>query len=167
MKKHNLIILSLLLFSYPIFAYQPTAGELHQNPALCSYGYNSNCNSGGGTSVNRVYLPDKYGAIAMNDTGFATASNAISKRKAEKEALSKCKRGGQVGCKVYLTVRNGCFSGALGHYKNGLVKPFFYSTANKGEAENAVLKKCYSYNEYKFEKCTIFIPEECSLPTLP
>lgn len=111
-----------------------------------------------------IRLPSKYGAVAMNDTGFATSFNATSERKAKKEALSKCQRGGQVGCKVYFTVRNGCFSGAFGHYENGLVKAFFESTDNQGESENAVLQKCYRYNEYKFQKCTIFIPERCALP---
>lgn len=170
----NLFILFILLLSPVTFACYDGAGSgrcgwYGTSPYGAGIGYGGS-NSGSYSdsySIPKqvpIRIPSKYGAIAMNDRAFATSYNAKSERAAKKEALSKCNKNEKVKCKVYFTVRNGCFSGAFGHYDNGLGKAFFDSSANRGESENAVLKKCYNYDEYKFKKCTIFIPEQCSLP---
>lgn len=119
-------------------------------------------------SQNRtIHLDNRYGAIAMSNNSIMTSSvSALSKRAAKEEALSRCKQDGGIGCKIIFSISNGCFSVAQGerHHTNGLAKVFADSSANKGEAENLALQQCYKHGG--FEKCSVLVPEQCSLPTL-
>lgn len=113
-----------------------------------------------------IHLDSRYGAIAAsNNAKYTTSINALSKRAATTEALSRCKQDGGIGCRIVLSIRNGCFSVAEGFYKNGTTMTFHEAAEVKGKAENLALQQCYKHGG--FEKCSILIPEECSLPTLP
>lgn len=166
MKKHNLLVILLLLFSRYALAYQPTAAELHQNPALCSYGYNSNCGSSSSYSspkVNVVHLPDKYGAISVGILKgiktYFSISNEYSAGAAERKALEKCRHEDADRCSIATRYANQCVGSTMG-IKNKLYTTYFGFGLSPNIASNDALEKCKSDNA---EQCHLFAEVECSL----
>ncbi len=163
MKKRNLLATLLILLSHYTFAYQPTDAELHQNSALCSYGYNSNCggyNSSYSSPI--VYLPSRYGAVVLgefkNSTKHFSTFNESSARLAKKKALAKCKKDGADKCFLMVDYSNQCVSGAEGA-SNGVYNKYYDFGHSKQQANNAVLEKCKSNDE---KSCRLIMEAECS-----
>ena len=171
MKKLLFILLGLA--SPNIYAadptYDATKGALQNNPALCAYGYNSNCASGHQprqqqqpTEIVNINVPSKYGAWAVNiKTGIsADVINAPSLEIAKKGAIKSCEQGGRnAPCVVAAWVRNGCIAVAQG--KSGKKVKTFYGIEAPGQAEPAALRKCQASGSVQ---CKITTPEGCSLP---
>lgn len=166
MKKLLLII--LLSISLNSYAVNPTQGPLQQDPSLCNYGYNSNCNRR--TPVHtetiirhkRINVPSKYGALAINrKTGISGGSlNADSKQAAIQDAIRTCEQGGSnAPCKVVTWVRNGCIAASQGKSGNKWKK--FYEAGKPGEIEQTVLYRCQNSGA---SDCKIFVSEGCSVP---
>lgn len=168
MKRYKLPVILLLLFANYTLAYQPTAGELHQNPALCSYGYNSNCSSGNGygsTSPRVEYLPSKYGAISVGTskngrTEFFSTYDEDSARKAKQVVIAMCKKKGAVGCRIAADYANQCISATVGT-KNKLYYTYFGFALSPNAATRDAFEKCERDNA---ADCDLFIKAECSLP---
>ncbi len=111
-----------------------------------------------------VYLPSKYGAVAVNTkTGISGgALNKNSKSEAKQAAIKQCEEGGKnAPCQVVMWVRNGCIAVAEGKFSSGKSQIFYSSTGKAGTVENDVLHKCHKSGA---SKCEVFIPEGCSLP---
>lgn len=167
MKKRNLLAI-LLLSVYPqAFAYQPTAAELHNNSALCSYGYNSNCGYNNGYSsqkVNIIRLPDKYGAIAggilpQGPVKYFSTFNEHSAKMAKNKALTMCRREANE-CRIVADYSNQCISSSIGTKKE-LYTINFGVGLTPDLANHDALKKCKNDN---LEQCRLFSEVECSLP---
>ena len=130
--------------------------------------YNGSMNNGqvGRPKTTTIYLPSKYGAVAVNpDTGYVSGVlNQDSLSKAKETALAECrKRDSQGSCKIVSWVRNGCIAGAEGkainppgHWHS------FYVGREKGLAEAVALAKCKA--DSSLSNCRIFLPEGSSLP---
>lgn len=168
MKRYKLPVILLLLFANYTLAYQPTAGELHQNSALCSYGYNSNCSSGNGygsTSPRVEYLPSKYGAISVGRFKDGTTrtfgtSNENSARKAKQVVIAMCEKEGAVRCSIAADYANQCISATVGA-KNKLHNVYYGLGLSPDAATRNAFKKCERDNA---ADCDLFIKAECSLP---
>lgn len=133
--------------------------------------YNGSMNNGqGAAQVGRpkttiIYLPSKYGAVAMNlNTGYASGVlDQDSLSKAKKNALAECKkRDPQGSCQIVSWVRNGCIAAAKGKELNSGKWKSFYIGTEKGTAEAAALAKCKA--DSSVSDCQIYLPEGCSLP---
>ena len=131
--------------------------------------YNGSMNNGQvgrPTKTTIIYLPSKYGAVAMNlNTGYASGVlDQDSLSNAKKNALAKCKkRDPQGSCKIVSWVRNGCIAAAKGKELNNSGKwKSFYIGTEKGTAEAAALEKCKA--DPSVSDCQIYFPEGCSLP---
>lgn len=165
MKKRNLLAI-LLLSVYPqAFAYQPTAAELHNNSALCSYGYNSNCGYNNGYSssrVNVIRLPSRYGAVVVgrtkHDAMYFDTHNEHSASIAKNKVLWKCKQTG-VHCSIAAEYSDQCVSSAVG-MKNKLYNTYFGFGLSPNIANHNVLEKCKTDNA---EQCHLFKVAGCSL----
>ena len=113
-----------------------------------------------------VYIPSKYGAVAMNmDTADVSGVlNQDSLSKAKKAALTQCRQGdSKAPCKIVTWVRNGCIAMAEGQINKqpGKSKSFF-ETKEKGKAEAAAMARCKTDQTVK--NCKILLSEGCSLP---
>ena len=169
MKKLFLMVLGLIsLNAYADPTYDATRGALQNNPALCAYGYNPNCDSSGQrrqrvtTEIVNINVPSKYGAWAINlKTGISGDTiNADSLAIAKREAIKACEQGGRnAPCKVGAWVRNGCIAVAQG--KSGSKWKSFYGIEAPGLAEAAALKKCQASG---LPQCAVTTPEGCSIP---
>lgn len=165
MKK--LLFALLGLVSLNVYAVDPTQGPLQQNPALCNYGYNPNCESSNQGSAPRIIrnvivnVPSKYGALAINrKTGITGGSlNANSKSQAFKDAVRICEQSGRnAPCEVVMWVRNGCIASAQGMVGRKWKK--FYAARERG-VENVVMSQCKASGAVN---CEIAVPEGCSIP---
>ncbi len=166
MKNCNLLaILLLSLFSHNTFAYQPTEAELHQNSALCSYGYNSNCGSTNYSfpKVTITRLPSRYGAVASgltrNNIAYFDAHNELSAKIAKKKALTKCRQAGIDECSIAADYSDQCISSAVG-IKNKLYETYFGFDLSQNLANHDALEKCKNDNA---EQCHLFKVAGCSL----
>lgn len=165
MKK--VVFLLLGLISLNAFAVDPTQGPLQQDPSLCSYGYNPNCNNRGSSNAQTIIryreVPPKYGALAFNakQGAIGGALNMDSKAEAKKAALERCEKNGLYKpCKIIATVKNGCIAAVTGKLKSGGSK-IFRAIEELGQAEQAALKQC---NASGASNCKIVMPEGCSIP---
>ena len=146
-----------------------TNGALQQNPALCSYGYNPNCNQNNASRPPKkviittiIHHPDKYGAYALNKkTGIGGGAIEMnSKAEAERSAIKKCENGGKNSpCQIVMQVRNGCMAIAKSTQREKL--KLFYSAEKPGLAEKFALNKCSTAG---FSNCEIALSEVCSVP---
>ncbi len=159
-------LISLNAYADP--TYDATRGALQNNPALCAYGYNPNCDSSGQrrqrvtTEIVNINVPSKYGAWAINlKTGISGDTiNADSLAIAKREAIKACEQGERnAPCKVGAWVRNGCIAVAQG--KSGSKWKSFYGIEAPGLAEAAALKKCQASG---LPQCAVTTPEGCSIP---
>ena len=168
MKKLMFVLLGLANMN--AYSNDVTQGALQNNPALCSYGYNSNCGGGGGgyyTPPVRVehiviQVPPKYGALSYNTkknylTG-ALEQNSLAEAKSK--ALKACReKSGDNNCIIFRWTRNGCLAAAPGKMGN---KYSLVSGAGKvGEAEPEALNGCSAHGA---KDCKIVLTERCSLP---
>ena len=156
------------LASLNAYSNDVTQGALQNNPALCSYGYNSNCGGGGyytpPVSVEHIVIqvPSKYGALSYNTkknylTG-ALEQNSLAEAKSK--ALKACReKSGDNNCIILRWTRNGCLAVAQGKRGN---KYLLISGAGKvGEAEPEALNGCIARGA---QDCKITLTERCSLP---
>lgn len=166
MKKLLLVLLGLVSLS--TYAVNPTQGPLQQDPSLCSYGYNPNCNRGNTTTPQkiiqhvRIDVPSRYGALAVNrKTGIIGGQlNAASKKEAVQLAIKACEQNGRnAPCKIAATVRNGCIAAAQGSSGNKWKQ--FYRGGYPGQVEKDALAECKKSGA---SNCKIFVPEGCSVP---
>ena len=146
-----------------------TQGALQNNPALCAYGYNTNCGGNAGSYTPQVRVehitinhPPKFGALALNTKTrhLAGALNKDTLEEAKREAINFCKQGsGDKNCKVVQWSQNGCVAAAEGKLGN---KFHLVAGAGKvGEAEREALTGCRNNGA---KNCKIIMPEGCSLP---
>lgn len=166
MKKLLFILTGFI--SLNIYAVNPTQGPLQQDPSLCSYGYNPNCNQGNTAAPQKIIryttinIPSKYGALAANrKTGITGGSlNADSKEAAIQDAIRTCEKGGSnAPCKIVTWVRNGCIAAAQGRVGSKWKK--FYLARERGEAEKEAMRQCKASGA---KDCEIFVSEGCSIP---
>lgn len=85
----------------------------------------------------------RWGAVAVTDGAYGYSTSFVTKRAAEKEALSQCKRNSHGGkCKVRQSYHDQCIALAWG--ANGNIT----STAEKvGQAENLAIQACGRYSQ--------------------
>jgi hypothetical protein len=146
--------LSLLLHSYTAIA-----------NGNCPAGYYES--SGGGVSGCIAYPtasgqpPDpgpqwstRWGAIATATGTFGTANNLSSKRKAQKEAMKRCKAQGGKDCSVLLSFYNQC--GAL---VGGDTRTLAYGDAELAKAESGAMANCSAATQ----NCKLYY-SACSYP---
>lgn len=133
-------------------------------------GYNNSVgNNGGYYDPSRIplppiviTLPDKWGAIAVNSTTYASAYNMNSAREARQKALQDCQYGQRQPCRIFTEYRNSCVSLAQGRDKRSgyLVAEF---ADNRGQASRKAMDKCSA----QYDNCSIIIEEECSIAEPP
>ena len=167
------LILSLLgLFSLNTYAVDVTNGPLQQDPSLCAYGYNSNCNRGNNSQYSLppkkviettiIHKASKYGALAYSAKGgyIDGALNKNSKSEAIQSAKALCEKGSKGHpCKVNVWVRNGCVAAAIGTLKGkSIITP---AAEAPGKAESVALSRCKATGA---KTCEILMPEGCSIP---
>ena len=113
-----------------------------------------------------VYIPSKYGAVAMNmDTGYGSGVlNQDSLSKAKKAALAQCRQGNSKDpCKVVAWARNSCIAMVQGQINKRPDKwRSFFAAKEKGKAEAAALAECKA--DPTVSNCKVSLPEGCSLP---
>lgn len=82
---------------------------------------------------------DRWGAIATDQSrrAFGSSSAEISKRKAEKYALSMCRRNGGENCAIAVSYFNQCIS-----YVAGANWPFFRTDRSIEAAESINFERC-------------------------
>ena len=109
-----------------------------------------------------VMLPDRVGAIAVNQTTFASTYNMSSKKEARQKALRDCQYGQKQPCRIFTEYRNSCVSLAQGRDKRSgyLVAGF---ADNRGQASRDAIDKCSA----QYNGCSIIIEEECSIAEPP
>ena len=109
-----------------------------------------------------VMLPDRFGAIAVNQTTFASTYNMSSKKEARQKALRDCQYGQKQPCRIFTEYRNSCVSLAQGRDKRSgyLVAGF---ADNRGQASRDAIDKCSA----QYNGCSIIIEEECSIAEPP
>jgi hypothetical protein len=135
-------------------------------------GYNNSVgNNGGYYDPSRVplppiviTLPDKWGAIAVNSTTFASAYNMNSKQEARQKALKDCQYRQKEPCVIYGDYANRCISLVQGWDKNRQ-RGYLVSAQSRGRGQigRKALKKCST----QYVDCRFVIEEECSLPERP
>ena len=168
MKKLMFVLLGLA--SMNAYSNDVTQGALQNNPALCSYGYNSNCGGGGGgyyTPPVRVehiviQVPPKYGALSFNTKKryLTGALNYNSLAEAKREALAACREeSGDNNCIILRWTRNGCLASAQG--KVGSQYIVITGAGKVGEAESEALNDCRAKGA---KDCKLMLTERCSLP---
>lgn len=106
------------------------------------------------TSSSPVWV-DRWGAIATDETtgAFGSASSEVSKKKAEKYALSMCKEKGKE-CKVLFSYYNQCVS-----YVTSKNTYFIRTDSTLEQAVSNSMARC----EREDEDCRVFY-SRCSLP---
>ena len=109
-----------------------------------------------------MILPDRFGAIAVNQTTFASTYNMSSKKEARQKALRDCQYGQKQPCRIFTEYRNSCVSLAQGRDKRSgyLVAGF---ADNRGQASRDAIDKCSA----QYNGCSIIIEEECSIAEPP
>ena len=109
-----------------------------------------------------VILPDRFGAVAVNQTTFAYTYNMSSKKEARQKALQDCQYGQKQPCRIFTEYRNSCVSLAQGRDKRSgyLVAEF---ADNRGQASRKAMDKCSA----QYGNCSIIIEEECSIAEPP
>jgi hypothetical protein len=111
-----------------------------------------------------ITLPDKFGAIVIGETTFASTYNMNSKKEARQKALRECQPGKKQPCVIYAEYSNSCVSLAQGR---DMKKQRSYFVAefsdNRGQAYRKAMDKCST----KYSDCTIVIEEECSIAEPP
>lgn len=173
MVKHSFFIVSLLLLaSSNVLACNPAQGT-----GQCGYqGYGGIYSSYGeaqdsykyqyGTAYNPppriVKLPDRFGAIAVNSTTFASTYNMSSKKEARQKALQDCQYGQKQPCKILTEYANGCVSFVQG-WKGKLSTFMSDGSPERGHAYYNVMSKCFANHD----TCTVLIKEECSIAEPP
>ena len=146
-----------------------TQGALQNNPALCAYGYNTNCGGNAGSYTPQVRVehitinhPPKFGALAYS-TKKAILTGAInqnSQSEAEQVALKSCRQeSGSKDCKIFAEVRNGCVAAAVGNLKGTPI--IIGGAAEQGFSEQTAITNCTNTGA---QECRILMPEGCSLP---
>ena len=135
-------------------------------------GYNNSVgNNGGYYDPSRIplppiviTLPDKWGAIAVNSTTFASAYNMNSKQEARQKALKDCQYRQKEPCVIYGDYANRCISLVQGWDKNRQ-RGYLVSAQSRGRGQigRKALKKCST----QYVDCRFVIEEECSLPERP
>ena len=133
-------------------------------------GYNNSVgNNGGYYDPSRIplppiviTLPNKWGAIAVNSTTYASTYNMNSAREARQKALQDCQYGQRQPCRIFTEYRNSCVSLAQGRDKRSgyLVAEF---ADNRGQASRKAMDKCSA----QYGNCSIIIEEECSIAEPP
>lgn len=150
-----------------------TQGALQNNPALCAYGYNTNCGGSAGSYAPpqvrvehiTIYHPPKFGALVYSAKKaiIGGAINQNSQSEAEQEALKFCRQeSGSNDCKVIIGVRNGCVAAAQGRLdrRNGFITtPAASATAEETEAKALALCKAKGAKD-----CKILAYAGCSFP---
>lgn len=167
MNTSKLFFIFLSLFSLPIWAVNPTQGPLQQDPSLCGYGYNPNCRNTGQPPQKiirhtNVYVPSKYGALALDSSTNVTGSSfdADSLATAKKLAIRQCSNGGRnKHCKIIVWVRNGCIAAAGGKGRKNW--KLATATEKPGYAEEVAMNRCRATGA---SNCSIVMPESCSVP---
>ena len=133
-------------------------------------GYNNSVgNNGGYYDPSRIplppiviTLPNKWGAIAVNSTTYASAYNMNSAREARQKALQDCQYGQKQPCRIFTEYRNSCVSLAQGRDKwSGYLVAEFAD--NRGQASRKAMDKCSA----QYGNCSIIIEEECSIAEPP
>lgn len=177
MKKRNLLVILLLFFSHYTFAHQPTDAELHQNSALCSYGYNSNCGTGSNNGGNNSYYSsdyyaawnvDRYGAVTIGEFRDGTwqyfsITDKRSEKKAKENVLTQCKQSGAKSCTTPVTYSNQCMNAAQG--TKGQSITIYYGVGKfSGLADDNALENCKNNNA---EQCKLFRKADCSFARPP
>ena len=111
-----------------------------------------------------ITLPDKWGAIAVNSTTFASAYNMNSKQEARQKALKDCQYRQKEPCVIYGDYANRCISLVQGWDKNRQ-RGYLVSAQSRGRGQigRKALKKCST----QYVDCRFVIEEECSLPERP
>lgn len=133
-------------------------------------GYNNSVgNNGGYYDPSRIplppiviTLPNKWGAIAVNSTTYASAYNMNSAREARQKALQDCQYGQKQPCRIFTEYRNSCVSLAQGRDKKRgyLVAEF---ADKRGQASYKAMNKCSA----QYSNCSLIIEEECSIAEPP
>ncbi len=135
-------------------------------------GYNNSVgNNGGYYDPSRIplppiviTLPDKWGAIAVNSTTFASAYNMSSKKEARQKALKDCQYRQKEPCVIYGDYANRCVSLVQGWDKNRRQSYFVLAqSTGRGQIGRGALNKCAA----QYNDCRFVIEEECSLPQIP
>lgn len=167
MKKRNLLVILLLFFNHHTFAYQPTDAELHQNSALCSYGYNLNCGFGSNNSYSsQEHQPDRYGAISVGMLQgvpqYFTTSNEYLESGAKTKALMQCIQAGADKCKLAVDYSNQCVAAVKGT-KNEPYTTYFGFGLTPDLAMFESFQKCRNDNNNPITQCHLFIKAECSV----
>ncbi|WP_297954878.1 DUF4189 domain-containing protein [uncultured Neisseria sp.] len=164
------LFLLLLCTGINVYAYDVTQGALQNDPALCSYGYNSNCPSGNTGSAppskkiiyHDVVIPPKFGALAYSQKAghIAGSLNHNSLAEAQREAVKRCQQGSRnTPCKPTKWIRNGCLAVAQGKIKNKFV--LAEAGGTQGTVEQLALQNCKARGA---TECKILMSEGCSLP---
>ena len=109
-----------------------------------------------------VKLPDRFGAIAVNSTTFASTYNMSSKKEARQKALQDCQYGQKQPCKILTEYANGCVSFVQG-WKGKLSTFMSDGSPERGYAYYNVMRKCSANHD----TCTVLIKEECSIAEPP
>lgn len=127
----SLIALAILFVSLP--AISCPAGSVLQK----GNGWEGCVNISGGAS--EPLWADRWGAIAIDEasSAFGSSSAEVSKRKAEKYALSMCRKKGGQNCTVTVSYYNQCIS-----YVTGTNWPFIRTDSSIREAESNSLDRC-------------------------
>ena len=109
-----------------------------------------------------VMLPDRFGAIVIGETTFASTYNMNSKREARQKALRECQPEKKQPCRIFTEYRNSCVSLAQGRDKKRgyLVAEF---ADKRGQASRKAMDKCSA----QYDNCSIIIEEECSIAEPP
>ena len=134
-------------------------------------GYNNSVgNNGGYYDPSRIplppiviTLPNKWGAIAVNSTTYASAYNMNSAREARQKALQDCQYGQKQPCRIFTEYRNSCVSLAQGRDKRSGYLVAEFADNRGGEAARKAMDKCSA----QYGNCSIIIEEECSIAEPP
>lgn len=169
MVKRSFMVSLLLFASSSAFSCYDPAGSGQCGPNGIGP-RNPSAYSGGGVVYNPpsppppriVMLPDRFGAIAVNQTTFASTYNMSSKKEARQKALRDCQYGQKQPCRIFTEYRNSCVSLAQGRDKRSgyLVAGF---ADNRGQASRDAIDKCSA----QYNGCSIIIEEECSIAEPP
>ena len=172
MVKRSFMVSLLLFASSSAFSCYDPAGSGQCGPNGIGP-RNPSAYSGGGVVYNPpspppppriVKLPDRFGAVAVNQTTFASTYNMSSKKEARQKALRECQYGQKQPCVIYSEYANGCISLVNGWNDKDARGNFFASvSATRGQAYYDVMNKCSA----KYSNCQVVIQEECSIAEPP
>jgi len=110
-----------------------------------------------------VMLPDRFGAIAVSHSTFASTYNMSSAKEARQKALQDCQYGKKQPCRIFTEYRNSCVSLAQGRDKRSGYLVAEFADNRGGEAARKAMDKCSA----QYGNCSIIIEEECSIPEPP